>query len=509
MPSPDTLYEERIMLSLALAAYRGFHLVSSDPRQLKRELRDGLDSYSLLKQEQIAWVWGPATFRFIGSLFDDASAFLVQRSREPARYALVIRGTNPVALRDWLFFDLLAARQERWAPPGGGDDDARISSSTDLGLRTLLEVRGLLDDDAPIAPGHSGALAAAIRSLLHTSHATLGRAAAPLWDRIQPETRDALAVYRAIRRATAGWPIDRPLDLLGDAALLLLTRALRAEVALTAGESEGELLLDVLRGITKEAQGPVELAVTGHSKGGALATALGLRLVERQDEWDPAARAEVKTYTFAGPTPGNQAFAHRAEETLKRRCTRMTNQRDVVTQAWISTQLREVPDLYAPSCESPAVVRDMAEALADSVHDLEYRHAGEGVPFTGTLSPKAPGFLSQAVFQHLYAYAEEIGLEDLEELGGVLGALLEVFERRAATRPTLVARGAAALGTRGVRFAQQMQQVQQIQQMQQAQQTQQQVPQQQVQQQQQQPVPRFEEDELEQLRQLVQQMPRR
>ncbi|MEA2604375.1 MAG: hypothetical protein QOF89_5367 [Acidobacteriota bacterium] len=54
----------------------------------------------------------------------------------------------------------------------------------------------------------------------------------------------------------------------------------------------------------------LEVFVTGHSLGGALATVLGTWLVEQASQWDfRPKKVNFKTYTFAAPTVGNQAFA--------------------------------------------------------------------------------------------------------------------------------------------------------------------------------------------------------
>jgi len=54
----------------------------------------------------------------------------------------------------------------------------------------------------------------------------------------------------------------------------------------------------------------LEVFVTGHSLGGALASVLGTWLVEQASHWDLRPRkVNFKTYTFASPTVGNQAFA--------------------------------------------------------------------------------------------------------------------------------------------------------------------------------------------------------
>jgi hypothetical protein len=85
----------------------------------------------------------------------------------------------------------------------------------------------------------------------------------------------------------------------------------------TGFPGEHKLLAHFLHDEVQQSQSDVTIYVTGHSLGGALAPTTALWLTDTQgaslpeDEycWDPDQKATVKTYAFAGATPGNGDFA--------------------------------------------------------------------------------------------------------------------------------------------------------------------------------------------------------
>src|SRR5262249_18961298 len=111
--------DDKTMLALAALTYRGFgnHSEAAIERALVPWLplleSEGLGTWDL--------VWGPATFRTPTSFFDDAMMY-VARQRTPVtprpRFAIAIRGTNPVSFFDWVFGDFWVQLQIDWNPPG-------------------------------------------------------------------------------------------------------------------------------------------------------------------------------------------------------------------------------------------------------------------------------------------------------------------------------------------------------------------------------------------------------
>jgi hypothetical protein len=132
--------------------------------------------------------------------------YVVRNRREPRRYVVAIRGTNPVASSDWLFGDLWVGTVVRWPWPEGGN--AAISTSTALGLVTLLDMRwreastlSRFADLAAMPP----ALRDAYDGMVRAGRATLSGAAPA--DVAHPSALDAQAT-----RVFDHW-IDRRLDL--------------------------------------------------------------------------------------------------------------------------------------------------------------------------------------------------------------------------------------------------------------------------------------------------------
>ncbi|MEJ2669428.1 MAG: hypothetical protein P8077_03960 [Gammaproteobacteria bacterium] len=83
-------------------------------------------------------VWGPAVYRFPLAIFDDNLMFVVKDKTTPDTYAIVLRGTNPVAVSDWLFEDLKVRQLIPWpTTPQTGKLNPKISQATHIGLQIL------------------------------------------------------------------------------------------------------------------------------------------------------------------------------------------------------------------------------------------------------------------------------------------------------------------------------------------------------------------------------------
>src|SRR5215831_2057343 len=110
--------DDKTMLALAALSYRGFG------SQSEAAIHDALVAW-LPKMEAEGlgrWtlVWGPASFRAQTSLVDDAMVFVAKQSdvppASPPRYAIAIRGTNPVSPFDWVCGDFWVSLQTDWNP---------------------------------------------------------------------------------------------------------------------------------------------------------------------------------------------------------------------------------------------------------------------------------------------------------------------------------------------------------------------------------------------------------
>lgn len=394
--------DDKTMLALAALTYRGFghHREASIARRLQSWL-PALDAAGLGRW-QLAW--GPASFRAPTSLVDDAMAYVAKRldggPGTPPRYVLAIRGTNPVSLFDWTFGDMWVRHQVDWPSTAG----ARLSASTALGLAIL---RNLTADDRPPIGGSLAALANALTSSVQSVVRELPEL---LPEQILADPGvlpDAVLLERIdLLSGTSGERLRLGLfDRLGE-HLEDATEPVQSLVH----ERVYDLLLEQIarsRGpgttieefLERTVERGAEVTVIGHSKGGALALAMALWLAEG---WAGGGRADVRCFTFAGPTAGNAAFAARYDAVLGARTRCIVNRRDIVPQAWAVDDLARVGATY-PLLDIPT------DALSRSVDRLGYTHvAGTQVAFTPSGTARALG--EELIYQHLDAYLKEAGL---------------------------------------------------------------------------------------------------
>ena len=330
---------------------------------------------------------------------------VVRSRRAPNRYVVAIRGTNPISLSDWMFGDLWVGEtiDRPYAP---ATDPATISKSTALGVAALQAMRSRAP--ATLSPTDVSALVARTFSALARPAVGVSGdllAAAPAWlesqiGKIAERLQDAAAraVSLGQRRQSAVAAPIAPSDL-------------RPRLGAEPSSDGRRDLLTFLRSEAERGAGtPLEIAVTGHSKGGALAQVVAVWLKDALDSadpresWDSTRAARVECYAFAGPTPGDAGFARRIERTLGANHRHLRNTNDVVTNAW-----QRIPALYGGRS---AVFEPLIESVAGDVERFGYRHAHLGVtPFAGELDA-GRDFAHEFVYQHLEAYLARTRLHD-------------------------------------------------------------------------------------------------
>ena len=143
-PSPD----EQIAVSLAYIAYSGSdiprHLFLHPDRRILDLIETTMPRVPVLRAAsgEVDWrvVWGPAIYSFELSTYQDNAMFVVERISRPSEYLVVIRGTNGIALLDWIEEDLRVFHKVDWEVPGGIEVHGRpqISKATQIGLNALL-----------------------------------------------------------------------------------------------------------------------------------------------------------------------------------------------------------------------------------------------------------------------------------------------------------------------------------------------------------------------------------
>jgi len=385
---------DQVLLTLAGLAYRGFYDLLSGAAHgdaVQRALLDGLYTLPPVKD---AWtlVWGPVTSRSGPDAFDSAAMYVVQSRTEPSRYVVVIRGTNPISASDWLFGDLWVSTVVPW-PFARPSDNVAISASTALGLSKLQTMRSPRVALEPVA-------APTLRAVAR--------------DALEGQIARIAAGWQRLVQQPSAWAQDQINRLKGAVALPWMD--VRPRSAPTTPDETGLDLLTLLGDAARTAAGGLDVVVTGHSKGGALAPALALWLKEllgpaAAEPWDGGRGTRVVCHAFASPTPGNAGFADRIDTVLGPDHHVLRNRLDMVTHAWQADELEAIPDLYAPR---RTVMQAMIPSIVGRVKPLGYRHARSGViSFEGQLD-RQRSFEAEFVCQHLEAYLAELGL--LEEV---------------------------------------------------------------------------------------------
>jgi lipase (class 3) len=399
--------DAQVLLTLAGLTYRGFHdVLPGEPHDVivSGALLDGLQTLPPVKGD---WhlAWGPVTSRGSREVIDTSAMYVVRHAREPHRYVIAIRGTNPISPSDWLFGDFWVATTVPWPYAGDG---AAISASTALGLGALQDMRA----GAPPASASSTAaslIGRAVIALTRAGDAVRGRADATLeaptsrfsaWlDDLAARWRDGAAHGDGLKARLAG----------ALAGPRVLPESLRPRPGAAGGADTD--LLTFLASRAAEGDTPLDVTVTGHSKGAALAQTVALWLREALDapdeRWDAGRGARVGCHVFAGPTPGNATFAARIDRMLGSRHQHVRNRHDLVTHAWQADELREIPALYG---SRTALFEPVVTAIVRDVEPLAYRHARSGVRMIeGRLDP-GRGFALELLHQHLDAYLAALDL---------------------------------------------------------------------------------------------------
>jgi hypothetical protein len=400
--------DAQAMLTLAGLTYRGFAdpwAVPGHAGRVRAAVQAGLNDLAPVAG---AWdlVWGPATGHAVKELVDSDAMYVVRHRRDPARYVVAIRGTNPISLADWTFGDFWVGTTVLW-PWAAPADGAAVSASTALGLGVLQAMRA-----RPPGP----ATAASASSIITYAGRTLRRRGvagsehetplAGLRNKLRGQATELVEAWQA--NASGPSAVDKVLKVTRRRAPALVRP--RPGSAGKAGETD---LLTLLKSAAAKVDPPLDVTVTGHSKGAALVQAVALWLRDALDEpaerWDAGRGATVACYGFAGPTPGNAAFARRFEATLGATHHHLRNRHDIVTHAWQVDELADVPKLYG---DRTAAFRPIVDAIVAGVTPLDYRQVRPGVTeFAGPLRPESRGFAAEFIHQHLDAYLEYLGLD--------------------------------------------------------------------------------------------------
>ncbi len=382
------------LLTLASLTYRGFFLVAPPKTKavlLDRTLRDGLARYAS------SWdlVWGPATSHLATEAFDSCAMYAVRAKKDPPRLVIAVRGTNPIALGDWIFGDFDVSRTVAWPfDPAAGC----VSMSTALGLRDLLKLAWLPPADSLFDDLIPRGLVAQLLKL-------------PTWldGLVRPDdivVRVRRRIEGVLTAALARGAVEAKLAAMVDRICARHVGAADVDIDWKGPTKHG--IVELLAKETSKV--PLDIVVTGHSKGGALAPALAVWLSDTQARWDQSKGSTIRYHAFAGPTPGDAAFATHATTRLGRGSYRTVNTNDLVTHAWDSDDMTALATLYDGRLSHLA---PLLEQVNDGLRAAKcvYGHIGLPTePFAGPTDLKSRELGMEIIHQHLDAYLEEAKL---------------------------------------------------------------------------------------------------
>ncbi len=457
-----------VMLTLAMLTYRAYHDLKPGQLRLARlrnAVRSGLEELPpTAGRYELAW--GPAAYRAPFTVFDENVMYIVKHRNLP-RYIIAVRGTNPVSIIDWVFGDLWAGVDIAW--PGAataGYPQARVSLSSHLALNILLHLRStgprptLVEGVWRVADETAGDLVRqGARKTLFATRGAIVPAMRTLRLQLRADlrelkhNREVLAAQSTEERiagmmaARTSAPVQRVLGRvhsaadLGDAPQRELLRLLEGSFHCRSRLAPGTDLVEFLRAAVRSSEDPIEVAVTGHSKGGALSSTLALWLAQRQGtrgvrrrhRWDTEGKAVVSCWSFAGPTAGNSEFAEMSNEFIGDRCHRFSNRLDLVPHAWQvrphrgaeGFYIENAPNLYGTGVHKIKGLGVLARAIAADVRPLDYRHVGKQVTvLDGVVDPDSTLYAEQVALQHMEGYLQGLGMAGYADTGTFFSPLV-------------------------------------------------------------------------------------
>lgn len=305
-PSGYVLEEAQEMIALSQIAYCGENVQNYN--QIKSAIESALGSDKVLGNNfKLVWLGTSPDFSFLMLIARDL--------REPARYAISVRGTNILYPPDWVD-DLKVTHTDPWPTAKPPNPAIYVSQGASEVLQSLLAMTSNVFNMTPP-------------------------------------------------------PITSPMSMI---------HLFMSEVLLTPHDTD------------------LDIFVTGHSLGGEMATVLGLWLADTTSAWTVRPKkVNLKTYTFAAPTSGNQAFADYYNSQVQNpqigwQAYRVYNEQDIVPYAFDNLDGIEgngIPVDFVLGLEIVFTMRGI-KFLLDQ-YKVSYAHVGKVTDGTArALSNKPP-----------------------------------------------------------------------------------------------------------------------
>jgi len=260
--------------------------------------------------------------------------YIAQNVKDPSKYTIVIRGTNPFSLPDWVIWDFQAENMKNW-PFGEAKDSVKISESTSFGLMILQGLRPSVGDNIK-----------------------------------EPKV----------------------------SILEFLKSELNSDTSTTLSDPKKK---------------KIDLTVTGHSLGGALAPTLALWLKNIQAE-ELNKDVKISVVSFAGPTAGNKEFADFSNDCFKDNdlidYDRVANSLDVVSHAWAEKDLKKLVKLYCPIFPGPILYFFIKKMIFTTKKNNYTAIQENPTILEGKFKCWLPNYLLQAAYQHVLGYPELLNI---------------------------------------------------------------------------------------------------
>lgn len=170
--------------------------------------------------------------------------------------------------------------------------------------------------------------------------------------------------------------------------------------------------------------GKINVWITGHSLGGALAPAYALHLHNSIKD----AEVNIHCLAVAGATPGDEQFAEYYNSILGSTTMRVWNTRDIVPHGYELDMLKEVPNLYGDSTDKvPPESYVLLDGVILECSDKDYTQLTPSATysFTSAIYTKDSfskftdkfihTFFGQAIFHHIPAYGVYFKTFDFQE----------------------------------------------------------------------------------------------
>lgn len=166
---------------------------------------------------------------------------------------------------------------------------------------------------------------------------------------------------------------------------------------------------------TQASRSSITLTVAGHSLGGCLSSTLALALMDTVRQWGRGFPITVRSWSFAGPTAGNSAFAGYTNQRLGSALHRWMNTLDIAPLAWNESTLDAALTIYADYGVLPSWAEIGALGLAKALAAFgDYTQPSQGtVTRNGSFNITATGYAAQADWQHTQGYAAILGLSNV------------------------------------------------------------------------------------------------